>query len=102
MPTVRLHGPLKRLAGDRTEHAIEGATVADLLVELERSHPATRGWILDERGVLRRHINVFVNGELAEQETQVGAADRIEVLPAISGGGRRGRSVSRRPPATGS
>jgi molybdopterin synthase sulfur carrier subunit len=87
MPTVRLHGPLKRLAGDRSEHAIDGATVADLLVELERGHPATRGWILDERGVLRRHINVFVNGELAEQKTQVGAGDRIEVLPAISGGG---------------
>ena len=87
MATVRLHGPLKRLAGDRAEHAIEGATVTDLLAELERSHPATRGWILDERGVLRRHINVFVNGDLAKQETEVGGDDRIEVLPAISGGG---------------
>jgi sulfur-carrier protein len=86
MPTVRLRGPLKRLAGDRAEHAIEGATVAELLVALERSHPAARGWILDERGVLRPHINVFVNGELGEQETQVEAGDRVEVLPAISGG----------------
>ena len=95
MSTVRLHGPLKRLAGDRTDHAIDGATVAELLVELERAHPATRGWILDERGVLRRHINVFVNGDLAEQGTRVSADDRIEVLPAISGGGGRGRTVSR-------
>ncbi len=87
MAIVRLRGPLKQLAGDRAEHAIEGATVAELLVELERAHPAARGWILDERGVLRRHINVFVNGDLARQETQVGAEDRIEVLPAISGGG---------------
>lgn len=86
MPTVRLRGPLKRLAGDRAEHAIEGATVAELLAALERSHPAARGWILDERGVLRPHINVFVNGELGEQETQVEAGDRVEVLPAISGG----------------
>ena len=86
MPIVRLRGPLKRLAGDRAEHAIEGATVAELLVELERLHPAAQGWILDERGVLRRHINVFVNGELGEQGTEVGAEDRIEVLPAISGG----------------
>jgi sulfur-carrier protein len=86
MPTVRLRGPLKRLAGDSAEHAIEGATVAELLVELERAHPAARGWILDERGVLRRHINVFVNGELGEPDTRVGADDRIEVLPAISGG----------------
>ena len=86
MPTVRLRGPLKRLAGDRPEHAIEGATVAELLRALEREHPAAGGWILDERGVLRRHINVFVNGELVEQETRVGSGDRVEILPAISGG----------------
>ena len=86
MPTVRLRGPLKRLAGDRPVHAIDGATVAELLQALEREHPAAGGWILDERGVLRRHINVFVNGELVEQGTQVGSDDRVEVLPAISGG----------------
>jgi len=86
MPTVRLRGPLKRLAGDHAEHAIEGSTVAELLVALERAHPAARGWILDERGVLRPHINVFVNGELGGQDTQLDAGDRIEVLPAISGG----------------
>jgi molybdopterin synthase sulfur carrier subunit len=86
MPLVRLRGQLKRLAGDRTQHSVEGQTVADLLVELERAHPAMSGWILDERGVLRRHINVFVNGELGGQETAVGADDQIDILPAISGG----------------
>src|SRR5918996_5904913 len=86
MALVRVRGPLKRLAGDRTEHAIEGGSVGELLVELERSHPAARGWILDERGVLRRHINVFVNGELVGQDTQVGRDDEVDVLPAISGG----------------
>jgi sulfur-carrier protein len=88
MPVVRLRGPLKRLAGDRAEHAIDGGSVDELLRELERAHPAARGWILDERGVLRRHINVFVNGELGGQETAVAADDRIDVLPAISGGKR--------------
>lgn len=86
MAHVRLRGPLKQLAGDRAEHAIDGGSVGELLVALERSHPAAKGWILDERGVLRRHINVFVNGELGSQETPVGADDQIEVLPAISGG----------------
>ena len=86
MATVRLRGPLKRLAGDRADHAVHGATVLDLLRELERAHPAIDGWILDERGLVRRHINVFVNGELAAAETPVGDDDRIDVLPAISGG----------------
>jgi molybdopterin synthase sulfur carrier subunit len=86
MALVRLRGPLKRLAGDRSEHAIDGESVGDLLAELERANPAARGWILDERGVLRRHINVFVNGERGAQDTRVGAEDQIDVLPAISGG----------------
>jgi branched-chain amino acid aminotransferase len=86
MALVRVRGPLKRLAGDRSEHAIEGSSVGELLAELERSHPAAKGWILDERGVLRRHINVFVNGELGAQDTRVGRDDEVDVLPAISGG----------------
>jgi molybdopterin converting factor small subunit len=86
MPLVRLRGPLKQLAGDRSEHAIDGASVDELLRALEREHPATSGWILDERGELRRHINVFVNGELGRQDTPVAPEDSIDVLPALSGG----------------
>ncbi|MEA2438880.1 MAG: sulfur-carrier protein [Thermoleophilaceae bacterium] len=86
MAVLRLRGPLKQLAGGRSEHAIEGRTVAELLRELEREHPEVGGWILDERGAIRRHINVFVNGDQGSEETPVGADDRIEVLPAISGG----------------
>jgi sulfur-carrier protein len=86
MTLVCVRGPLKKLAGGRSEHQIQGATVAELLRELERENPAVEGWILDERGLIRRHINVFVNGERSREATEVGAADRVEVLPAISGG----------------
>jgi sulfur-carrier protein len=83
---VRLRGPLKRLAGDRSELAFDGATVVEVLQALERAQPALEGWILDERGIVRRHINVFVNGELGSQQTAVADGDRVDVLPAISGG----------------
>jgi sulfur-carrier protein len=86
MAHVKLRGPLKRLAGDRSEHALPGATVGELLRELERAQPAVSGWILDERGRIRRHINVFVNGDYGREDTPVGPDDRIDVLPAISGG----------------
>jgi molybdopterin synthase sulfur carrier subunit len=86
MPVVRLRNPLKQLAGDSAEHTLEGATIGELLSELERANPALAGWILDERGVMRRHINVFVNGERGGQDTAVGNDDRVDVLPAISGG----------------
>jgi molybdopterin converting factor small subunit len=86
MSLVRLRGPLKRLAGDLAEHPIEGSNVFELLRELERVHPALEGWVLDERGLIRRHINVFVNGERGDGDTAVETEDRIDVLPAISGG----------------
>jgi sulfur-carrier protein len=86
MATVRLRGPLRRLAGGVSEHRMDGSTVVELLLELEAAQPALQGWILDERGVVRRHINVFVNGEYGREETAVGADDQVDVLPAISGG----------------
>jgi sulfur-carrier protein len=86
MPVVRLRGPLKQRAGNASEHPVEGGTVVDVLRDLERVNPAMNGWVLDERGSIRRHINVFVNGERGGEETPVGAEDRVDVLPAISGG----------------
>lgn len=86
MALVRVRGPLKQMAGNTSEHTIPGATVADLLRELERAHPAVEGWILDERGLIRRHMNVYVNGERGSEATVVSASDRVDILPAISGG----------------
>ena len=86
MATVRLRGQLEKLAGGDSEHDIDGATVTELLRNLEGTYSALEGWILDERGVVRRHINVFVNGEIAEPDAAVAPGDRIEILPAISGG----------------
>lgn len=86
MAVVCLHGPLRKLAGGGSEHPVEGATVCAVLRSLEQAHPALAGWVLDERGLIRRHINVFVNGERGGEQTAVAASDRVEVLPAITGG----------------
>jgi molybdopterin synthase sulfur carrier subunit len=83
---VKLRGPLKERAGGESEHALRGSTVVEVLRELERSRPELGGWILDERGMIRRHINVFVNGEQQAEDGAVDSDDRIDVLPAISGG----------------
>jgi sulfur-carrier protein len=86
MAVVCVRGPLRKLAGGRAEHELEGATVFELLRALEDSHPGVVGWILDERGLIRRHLNVFVNGERAGEATAVRSRDRVEVVPAITGG----------------
>jgi molybdopterin converting factor small subunit len=86
MAVLCVRGPLRKLADGRAEHELAGATVVDLLRGLERRHPDVSGWILDERGAIRRHINVFVNGERAAEATPVQSGDRVEVVPAITGG----------------
>jgi molybdopterin synthase sulfur carrier subunit len=86
MPLVCVHGPLRQLAGGGGEHQLQAATVLELLRELECAYPALRGWIVDERGQIRRHINVFVNAERGGEHTTVAADARVEILPAITGG----------------
>ena len=83
---VCVRGPLRKLAGDRAEHELPGATVIELLRALEGRFPTVSGWILDERGLIRRHINVFVNGERGGEATAVRSGARVEVVPAITGG----------------
>ena len=86
MAMVCVRAPLRKLAGGRAEHELEGVTVIELLRALELRHPDIRGWILDERGLIRRHINVYVNGERGGETTAVRSGDRVDVVPAITGG----------------
>lgn len=86
MAVVRLRAPLSELAGGRGEVELEGATVAEVLRALERAHPDITGWIIDERGKIREHVNVFVNRDCGQEDTTVAPGDRLHVIPAISGG----------------
>jgi molybdopterin converting factor small subunit len=86
--TVKLRAPLRDLAGGNREVAVEGASVGEILRELERRHPKIEGWVLDEHGRVRRHVNVFVNGERVREDAAVASDATVHVLPSISGGWR--------------
>jgi molybdopterin converting factor small subunit/photosystem II stability/assembly factor-like uncharacterized protein len=86
MPLVALRSPLRELAGGNTELDVEGDTLREVIGQLERTYPKLEGWVVDERGAVRPHVILFVNGEKASLETSVGPRDRVHVLPAISGG----------------
>ena len=86
MALVTLRAPLSQRAGGASEHDLPGATVGEVLRELERRHPPIVGWILDEQGRVRPHVNVFVNGERTGEDAVVVDADVLHVLPSISGG----------------
>jgi molybdopterin converting factor small subunit len=88
MATVKLRAPLKDLAGGNREVTIDGTSVGQVLRELERQHPKITGWVLDEQGRVRRHVNVFVDGERVKEDAPVAPDATLHVLPSISGGWR--------------
>ena len=85
MAQVMLRAPLSELCGGRSTTS-HGATVQEVLVALEQAHPPIAGWVLDEQRRIREHVNVFVNGTQGEERTPVTSGDRVQVLPAITGG----------------
>ncbi|MGI8615877.1 MAG: MoaD/ThiS family protein [Actinomycetota bacterium] len=88
MAIVKLRAPLKDLAGGCREVTIDGSSVGDVLRELERQHPRITGWVLDEHGRVRLHVNVFVDGERVREDAPVAQDATLHVLPSISGGSR--------------
>lgn len=87
MAIVTLRAPLKDRAGGSGRHELRGDSVGEVLAELEHRYPAIRGWILDEHGRVRPHVNVFVNGERVREDAPLPSGAELQVLPSISGGG---------------
>src|SRR5690242_15961190 len=85
MVLLKLRSPLRELAGSG-EVRLEASTVGEALETLESDHPRLDGWVLDDRGRLREHVTVFLNGERTGLDAPVGENDRMHILPAISGG----------------
>jgi len=86
MPLVTLRAPLTDLAGGNRRLELPGGTVGEALRSLEAAWPKTKGWILDEHGAVRRHVNVFLNGERVDATASVRETDVLQVLPSITGG----------------
>ena len=72
---------------ERGETEASGATLAALLVDLERQYPGIRFRIIDEQDRVRRHIRIFINGEQAFDLSQsLNPADEVIIVQALSGG----------------
>ena len=63
-----------------------GATVAEVIADLEAQVPGIRNRLLDAGPSLRTHLNVFVGGERASLATPVEPDSIVHVIPAVSGG----------------
>lgn len=87
MATVLLPRSLLALfPGVDRRHDVPGETVDAILVALDARVPGMRDRLVEAGPRLRRHINVFVDGEPADLATAVSPEATVHVIPAVSGG----------------
>lgn len=97
---MRVHIPsaLRRWTGGRDLIELPLAadmrmTAAEVIEALGRGYPGIRDRVLDEQGELRRHVNIFIDGENARLAggltARVSADSEMWIHPALSGGAYR-------------
>jgi sulfur-carrier protein len=86
MPRVILTGSVQQHAGGLGAVEVGGETAGAVIQALEASFPALRGWIVDERGTLRRHVKLFLGGVAVSLDATVRPNDELHIVAAISGG----------------
>lgn len=90
---LRLPGVLRPYVDGRSTVELEADrvhTIRDVLAQVELDHPALGRRLRDEQGVVRRHVNVYVDGadirHAQQLDTPVGPGTEVVVVPAVSGG----------------
>lgn len=90
MATVRIPTPLRKYTQGAEEVTVEGANVGALLTNLETAYPGIRERICDDKGAVRRFVNIFVADEdirfMDNLDTPVADGDEVSIVPAIAGG----------------
>lgn len=90
MATVRIPTPLRKYTQGQEEVTIAAGNVRELIDTLEAQHPGIRERICDDKGTVRRFVNIFVADEdirfLDNLDTALKDADEVSIVPAIAGG----------------
>jgi molybdopterin synthase sulfur carrier subunit len=88
--TVKLPTILRKFAADEPKVGADGATLRDVLRDLEQKYPGITKNVVSEDGGLHRFINVYLNDEdvryLGSLETEMSEGDTVSILPAVAGG----------------
>ena len=88
--TVRVPTILRSYTGGEAEVTASGATLNDVLHDLETRHSGILTRVLDENGKIRRFVNIYVNEEDVRFEqglaTEISEGAQISILAAVAGG----------------
>jgi sulfur-carrier protein len=84
---VRIPTPLRSYTAGDANVTADGATVAEVLADLDRRYPGIRFRVVDEQDRLRDHMTVWLDGERCRDLTApVGHLDELVLMQALSGG----------------
>ena len=90
MPTIKFTYALKRFFPKLKDTAANGKTLAEVFKEIETNYPGLRSYVLDERGSLRRHVNIFIDGKMINDRNKLSdvfsSNSEIYIMQALSGG----------------
>ena len=88
--SVRVPTILRTYTGGASEVPATGATLTDVIDDLETNHPGIKGRLVDDAGKLRRFVNVYVGEEDVRfaqgLDTPTPAGSSVSVIPAVAGG----------------
>jgi molybdopterin converting factor small subunit len=88
--TARIPAQLRTLTGGAGEVVLSGSTVAEVLKDLDASHPGFADRLFDDTGALRRFVNIFLADEdvrfLQGLDTPVAEGQTLSIVPAVAGG----------------
>lgn len=69
---------------------VDGRTVAEIVAALDQRFPGLAAYIVDDRGALRKHVNIFVGDEMISDrlrlQDEVTSDQPVYVMQALSGG----------------
>jgi molybdopterin converting factor small subunit len=84
---VRIPTPLRSYTGEQKVVDAAGATLGEVLLDLDRQFPGLRFRVVDEQGRLRKHVNVWLDGERVRQlDAPLEGVDEVVIMQALSGG----------------
>lgn len=90
MPKVKFTSNLKRFYPGLDTVEVNGKTVAQALEEINKEYEGIRDYIVDERGVLRKHVNIFIGNHLIKDRKaltdELVEKDEVYIMQALSGG----------------
>ena len=90
MVKVTFTSALKQFFPDLSAQELEGASIKEVIMSIESIYPGMQDYLLEEDGSLRRHVNIFVRGEMMVDRHRLSDTltdgDEVLIFQALSGG----------------